>query len=110
MNVVETTPILSSYVTLADYMSYLHTFYQWLVSDHKFNYVQDTPNLSADQAHIIIQQKGHRQWKDLSKAFISLDGNKSGTISKSGLRELLQRFILPMTEEEFNKLWRRYDI
>lgn len=77
------------------------------MSDHKFNFVQDTPNLTAEEVHQIIQEKGHRQWKDLSTAFITLDTNKSGTISKKELRELLQRFILPMTEEEFSKLWKR---
>lgn len=70
--------------------------------------MKDTPNVTAERAHELIVQKGHMQWKDLSKAFISLDVRKTGRITKQGLREVLHRFILPMSEEEFNKLWKRY--
>lgn len=69
--------------------------------------VNESPNLTAEQAHKVIVEKGHRQWKDLSKAFITLEGSRTGRITKKGLRDLLLRFILPMTEEEFNRLWRR---
>lgn len=79
---------------------------QWLVSDHRYGLVKETPNLSAEKVYEVLKEKGHRQWKDLSHAFIRLDTNKTGRITKSNLREILQRFILPMTEEEFNLLWR----
>lgn len=82
--------------------------FQWLISDHKFRLVNESPNLTAEEAHKVIVDKGHRQWKDLSKAFITLDGKRTGRITKRGLRELLMRFILPMSDEEFNKLWKRY--
>ena len=43
------------------------------------------------------------------QAFRQIDGKGNGIISKRELRDLLYRFIMPMTDVEFKKLWARYE-
>ncbi|XP_022111865.1 EF-hand calcium-binding domain-containing protein 6-like [Acanthaster planci] len=84
--------------------------HKWLDSDHRFNRTLDPIQLAADQVHDILVTKAQRQYQDLAKAFMSIDKNGNGVITKKELRDLLYTFMLPMTKEEFELLWKKYDV
>lgn len=84
--------------------------HKWLKSVHRFNETQPTPELTAADAFDIIKRKAHQQFKDLSQAFIKIGTNKSsGVLKKRDLRQLLLTFVMPVSEEEFQQLWRMFD-
>ena len=56
----------------------------------------------------MIKRKAHQQYKDLSQAFIKI-GSKGGSVLKRrDLRQLLLTFVMPVCEEEFQRLWKMY--
>ncbi|XP_072165535.1 EF-hand calcium-binding domain-containing protein 6-like isoform X2 [Diadema setosum] len=83
--------------------------HKWLNSDHRWNTTIDPAQLAAEQVHEILAAKAQRQYHDLAKAFRSIDKNGHGVIIKKELRDLLYTFMLPMTKDEFAKLWAIYD-
>ncbi|XP_063969764.1 EF-hand calcium-binding domain-containing protein 6-like isoform X1 [Lytechinus pictus] len=83
--------------------------HKWLDSDHRWNTTIDPAQLAAEQVHEILAAKAQRQYHDLAKAFRSIDKNGNGVIIKKELRDLLYTFMLPMTKDEFTKLWAIYD-
>ena len=38
-----------------------------------------------------------------------MDSNGKGILTKQDLQSTLHRFILPISKQEFNKLWSRYE-
>ena len=42
------------------------------------------------------------------QAFRTMDYSSTGVINKKDLREVLYKFMLPISKQEFNKLWARY--
>ena len=64
--------------------------------------------MSAEEVHAILAEKAHRQWVDLAKAFRTMDSSSNGVITRRELRETLYKFMLPMSKDEFKKLWGRY--
>lgn len=83
--------------------------HKWLDSDHRWNETFPARPLTAEEAHTQLAQKAHRQWKDLSKAFRTMDSKGNGIITRPELKETLQRFQIPMEPDEFKKLWSRLD-
>ncbi|XP_071791136.1 EF-hand calcium-binding domain-containing protein 6-like [Asterias amurensis] len=83
--------------------------HKWLDSDHRFNKTHDPAQLAADQVHDILVTKAQRTYQDLAKAFMTIDKNGNGVITKKELRDLLYTFMLPMTKDEFELLWKKYD-
>lgn len=63
--------------------------------------------MTADDVHVILAEKAHRQWADLARAFRTMDSAGDGVISRRELRDTLYKFMLPMSKTEFNKLWSR---
>ncbi|OWF48504.1 EF-hand calcium-binding domain-containing protein 6 [Mizuhopecten yessoensis] len=83
--------------------------HKWLNSVHRYNDTQPTSELTATEVHGELKRKVHQQWKDIAGAFISIDSRGKGIITKRDLRDLLFRFVLPMSPEEFKSLWAMYD-
>ncbi|XP_076466442.1 EF-hand calcium-binding domain-containing protein 6-like [Babylonia areolata] len=83
--------------------------HKWLNSVHRFNDTFPPKPLTAEEAHQTLKDKAYRQWSDLAKAFRKIDGKGNGIISKRELRDLLYKFVMPMTDVEFKKLWAMYD-
>ncbi|XP_046566155.1 EF-hand calcium-binding domain-containing protein 6-like [Haliotis rubra] len=84
--------------------------HQWLNSVHMYNNVLPPKAFTAEEAHEMLKVKVHRQWSDLADAFLKMDKKTGkGLIRRQHLREVLYKFVMPMTSEEFKKLWARYD-
>ena len=81
--------------------------HKWLKSNHRYNETKPMQLMSAEDVHAVLAEKAHRQWTDLAKAFRTMDTKRNGIITRRELRETLYKFILPMSKEEFNKLWDR---
>ena len=43
------------------------------------------------------------------QAFRTMDSNGKGILTKQDLKNTLHRFILPISKQEFDKLWSRYE-
>lgn len=72
-----------------------------------FNETQDLNYLSAEQADVIIRRKAWEQNVDLSKAFLAFDRDGNGIVTKKELRKVLYHFQIPVSKEEFKKLWEK---
>ncbi|XP_069133814.1 EF-hand calcium-binding domain-containing protein 6-like isoform X1 [Argopecten irradians] len=83
--------------------------HKWLNSVHRYNDTQPAAELTAMEVHGELKRKVHQQWKDIAGAFISIDSRGKGIVTKRDLRDLLFRFVLPMSPEEFKALWQMYD-
>ncbi|KAK6168917.1 hypothetical protein SNE40_020073 [Patella caerulea] len=83
--------------------------HKWLTSVHRYNTAIPPRSLTAEEAHEQLKCKAHRQWADLAKAFLGFDKKKKGVLKKTELRNVLNKFMIPITKEEFNKLWEMYD-
>ncbi|VDI45640.1 Hypothetical predicted protein [Mytilus galloprovincialis] len=83
--------------------------HKWLNSVHRWNETLPTPEYTAENAFEALREKVHLQWRDIAKAFMSVDSSGRGIVTKRDLRELLFKFVLPMGPEEFKKLWKMYD-
>lgn len=83
--------------------------HKWLNSVHRFNETFPPKPLTAEEAHQTLKDKAYRQWGDLAKAFRQIDNKGDGIISRRELRDLLYKFVMPMNEDEFKRLWARYD-
>ncbi|XP_072001463.1 EF-hand calcium-binding domain-containing protein 6 isoform X2 [Engystomops pustulosus] len=81
----------------------------WLNSFYRPKQSQDCADLACDQAHYYLVTKAQGRWHDLAKTFCEIDGDGNGIIQKKDLRNVLYRFSLPITKNEFEKLWERYD-
>ncbi|XP_076811807.1 EF-hand calcium-binding domain-containing protein 6-like [Clavelina lepadiformis] len=81
----------------------------WLNSEHRFNKTRSSAELAADKVHECLCMKAEQAWSDLAKAFQNFDADGNGIIKKKELRSILYRFILPMSNAQFQKLWNRYD-
>ncbi|KAM9311492.1 EF-hand calcium-binding domain-containing protein 6 [Gastrophryne carolinensis] len=81
----------------------------WLNSCYRPRQSQECADLACEQAHFYLVTKAQGRWHDLAKTFCEIDSEGNGIIQKKDLRNLLYRFSLPITSNEFEKLWNRYD-
>jgi Ca2+-binding EF-hand superfamily protein len=56
---------------------------------------------SYSQVEEILRNKIKDNWQSVSNAFIHVDTNRDGHLSRVELRRLLERYCLPLTEEHF---------
>ena len=63
--------------------------------------------VTAEQADEIIKTKATQQWDDISRAFRNFDEDGNGIVTKNELKNILYRYQLSLTQEEFDKLWNR---
>ncbi|KAM4748693.1 EF-hand calcium-binding domain-containing protein 6 [Rhinophrynus dorsalis] len=81
----------------------------WLDSLYRPKQTLDCADLACEQAHYYLITKAQSRWHDLAKTFCEMDSEGNGIIQKKDLRNVLFRFSLPVTANEFEKLWSRYD-
>ncbi|KAM3926185.1 EF-hand calcium-binding domain-containing protein 6 [Leptodactylus fuscus] len=81
----------------------------WMKSSYMPKQSQECADLACEQAHYYLLTKAQGRWHDLAKTFCEIDSDGNGIIQKKDLRNVLYRFSLPITKNEFEKLWHRYD-
>ncbi|KAM6216502.1 EF-hand calcium-binding domain-containing protein 6 [Rhynchocyon petersi] len=65
--------------------------------------------LACEQAHQYLVTKAKTRWTDLSKNFLETDKEGRGILRQRDIKNALYGFDIPLTPQEFEKLWTRYD-
>ncbi|XP_067150804.1 EF-hand calcium-binding domain-containing protein 6 [Apteryx mantelli] len=85
----------------------------WLIPPHNVTVGSDAnitdAELACDQAHYYLVIKARTRWHDLARSFQEYDSEGNVIIQPEDLKKVLFRFGIPVTPEEFKKLWARYD-
>nr|XP_025969917.1 EF-hand calcium-binding domain-containing protein 6 [Dromaius novaehollandiae] len=81
----------------------------WLIPLHKKKQMITDAELACDQAHYYLVIKARTRWHDLARSFQEYDSEGNGIIQPEDLKKVMFRFGIPVTPEEFKKLWARYD-
>uniref|UniRef100_A0A8C5QE90 EF-hand domain-containing protein n=1 Tax=Leptobrachium leishanense TaxID=445787 RepID=A0A8C5QE90_9ANUR len=81
----------------------------WLNSVYRPKQSSECVDLACEQAHYFLITKAQARWHDLAQTFCEIDSDGNGIVQKKDLRNVLFRFSIPMTPNEFEKLWNRYD-
>ncbi|CAJ1055683.1 EF-hand calcium-binding domain-containing protein 6 [Xyrichtys novacula] len=61
------------------------------------------------QLHELLSSEARHRWTDMSKVLCQCDSDGQEWIHKNSLRRLLFTYSLPLTSEEFDQIWLRYD-
>ncbi|KAF4095092.1 EF-hand calcium-binding domain-containing protein 6 [Onychostoma macrolepis] len=79
-------------------------------SHHHDNTSRDGyPDTACDQIHDYLAAIAQKRPSELSKAFCQLGDDVKSIMTKNGLKQLLFKYYMPVTPNEFEKLWDRYD-
>ena len=62
-------------------------------------------NLTAEEAHVCLQEKAKDRWHSVSTAFRSFDKDNNSIVTKGELKTVLHRFNIAISKGEFNRLW-----
>nr|XP_046235173.1 EF-hand calcium-binding domain-containing protein 6 [Scatophagus argus] len=62
-----------------------------------------------EQLHELLASEARYKWADMSKVLCQFDSEGRGWIHKKNLRGLLFTYALPMSSDEFDQFWLRYD-
>lgn len=65
--------------------------------------------LTAAEVGQLLCQKAHEHYRDMARAFCTLDRSGRGRVTRSSLRELLRTFEMELEPAEFEKLWASLD-
>ncbi|XP_043083506.1 EF-hand calcium-binding domain-containing protein 6 [Puntigrus tetrazona] len=66
-------------------------------------------DIACDQVHDYLASIAQKRPSELSKAFCHLGEDVKSIMTKNGLKQLLFKYNMPITPNEFEKLWDRYD-
>ncbi|XP_022254166.1 EF-hand calcium-binding domain-containing protein 6-like isoform X2 [Limulus polyphemus] len=66
-------------------------------------------NIPVDELEFGLKQKISSNMKNIIRGIWLYDYNKDGKIQKEELRTVLENYCFKMTDEQFNRLWNRYD-
>ncbi|XP_065054660.1 EF-hand calcium-binding domain-containing protein 6-like, partial [Rhopilema esculentum] len=99
------------------YHGFLQTFevkegkgaHPWLNGERKLNQTKPLAAMNTQMAEEILRDKIMDNWKTMAKAFMRVDENADGFISKHEMMNLLNRYHLSMTDEHFQQLWGKCD-
>ncbi|PAA52594.1 hypothetical protein BOX15_Mlig033909g1 [Macrostomum lignano] len=65
--------------------------------------------LSAEQVHANLSERMRQRFVDLADVFPQFVDGGTGRMLKHELRSSLEKMLLPMDDDEFERLWRIYD-
>ncbi|XP_078353734.1 EF-hand calcium-binding domain-containing protein 6-like [Oculina patagonica] len=78
---------------------------------HKFNQTKSPRDvLGMDEIENQLRRKMGGQLQSVMKALRLFDYNRDGQIQKHELRRVIENFCFRLTDEQFNKLWCKYDM
>ncbi|KAK3701543.1 hypothetical protein QZH41_020531 [Actinostola sp. cb2023] len=82
----------------------------WLIGDHSPKSISPPAILAWSTVEDILRGKIMENWKTIASAYISIDDNRDGSISREELRKLLEKYCLPLSDEHYEMLWGRCDL
>ncbi|XP_043565134.1 EF-hand calcium-binding domain-containing protein 6 [Chiloscyllium plagiosum] len=84
---------------------------RWNISVYNCSsiYDKDCSLLACEQVHDFLAAKAKTGWHELSKAFKRIDSDGNLIVEKKDMRDLLYQLCLPISAEQFEKLWSWYD-
>ncbi|XP_067855889.1 EF-hand calcium-binding domain-containing protein 6 isoform X2 [Heptranchias perlo] len=82
---------------------------RWNKSVYNPRLDEDSTCLACEQAHDYLANKAKTRWHELTKTFKEFDSDGNLIVQKKDIRDLLYRFCLPISPEQFEKLWSWYD-
>ncbi|XP_035663860.1 EF-hand calcium-binding domain-containing protein 6-like [Branchiostoma floridae] len=101
------------------YTDFLEKFYgkehagkdaaKWLSGIHKYNQTRSPMEVSVDKLERELKDKIGSNLKNFVKACRLFDYNRDGKIQRHELRKVLENYCFRMTDQQFDKLWHRYD-
>jgi len=80
---------------------------QWMDPVHRAN--QDRVVMNMTQVHANLREKAKQRFLDLADMIPQMNPGGSGRVMKGEFRQMLNRMQFYMDDQEFDKLWRRYD-
>lgn len=99
------------------YLDFLDRFEQretegahpWLMSDHSPKSVSPPAVMAWSTVEDILRAKITDNWKAIASAYLGVDGDRDGSISRDELRLLLEKYCLPVSDDHFELMWSRVD-
>lgn len=99
------------------YLDFLDRFEQretegahpWLMSNHSPKSVSPPAVLAWSTVEDILRSKITDNWKAIASAYLGIDCDRDGFISRGELKQLLERYCLPVSDEHFDLMWSRCD-
>ncbi|XP_048404818.1 EF-hand calcium-binding domain-containing protein 6 isoform X2 [Stegostoma tigrinum] len=108
--------IPESKLSYLDFLQILKTIesiqsHHWNTSVHNCSsiYDKDCTLLACEQVHDFLAAKAKTGWFELSKAFKRVDSDGNLVVEKKDMRDILYQLCLPISTEQFEKLWYWYD-
>ncbi|XP_064594452.1 EF-hand calcium-binding domain-containing protein 6-like isoform X2 [Liolophura sinensis] len=80
---------------------------RWMDPIHR--HWQDKVSMTASQVHAQLKEKARQRFLDVADLIPQMNPDGSGHILKPELRNVLQKMSFKMEDDEFEKLWQRYD-
>ncbi|XP_077999888.1 EF-hand calcium-binding domain-containing protein 6-like isoform X2 [Glandiceps talaboti] len=95
-----------------DYHQFLDLFearetdegHKWLISEHRYNDQPKPAVMAWETVEDILREKITEYWKSVSAAFVAVDPEKTGKISKVHLKRILDKHVLPVSDDHFEKM------
>ncbi|KAJ8318169.1 hypothetical protein KUTeg_003260 [Tegillarca granosa] len=71
---------------------------------------QDKALMNAGEVHNQLREKARQRFLDLADLIPQINPGGNGRILKTEFRQLLNKLMFYMDDQEFNKLWKKYDV
>ncbi|PFX18293.1 EF-hand calcium-binding domain-containing protein 6 [Stylophora pistillata] len=84
----------------------------WLMSDHQDHSpksVSPPAVMAWSTVEDILRTKITDNWKAIASAYLGVDEDRDGSISRDELRLLLEKYCLPVSDDHFELMWSRVD-
>jgi len=75
------------------------------MDNHRYNKIKErSESMTAEEIEEIMRKKIFESFQTLRQAFYTVDANHDGKITRSELRRLLDSFMIPISDTEFDRL------
>eukprot|EP00794_Sanderia_malayensis_P021385 gene21385-23472_t len=75
------------------------------LDNHRFNkIIERSESMNAEEVEVIMRKKIHESFQSLRQAFYSVDSNHDAHITRPEFRRLLDMFMIPINDAEFDRL------
>ncbi|XP_036374392.1 EF-hand calcium-binding domain-containing protein 6 [Megalops cyprinoides] len=94
----------------SDFFNMIQSINKIGAQPHPANRTMQSVSQASDQVHGHLVTRARSGWSEMAKTFSQIDEDGQGLVYKKDLRQLLYTYALPITPNEFEKLWSRYDV